>query len=281
MGAGDGRSTCAATPSRGLLQACARRWPRPKSATTSTATTRRSTRCRNACADARQRGGAVRAQRHAGQPVRADGALRARRRIHRRPDGAHLPLGRRRRRGAGQHPAAAAGAAGRRHDPAGRHRAAIKPDDAHYARSRLLALENTWGGQVLPLRLHRRGHGAGAARGLATHLDGARLFNAAVATAQARAAMRATTRAPSPATSTASRSASARAWARRWVPRCAARGSSSRAPTAAARCSAAACGRPACSLPPRCMRWTTTSTAWPRTTPTPAPWPKGCRACPA
>ena len=29
--------------------------------------------------------------------------------------------------------------------------AAIKPDDVHYARSRLLALENTWGGQVLPL----------------------------------------------------------------------------------------------------------------------------------
>jgi hypothetical protein len=27
----------------------------------------------------------------------------------------------------------------------------IKPDDAHFARTRLLALENTWGGQVLPL----------------------------------------------------------------------------------------------------------------------------------
>jgi len=27
----------------------------------------------------------------------------------------------------------------------------IKPDDAHFARTRLLALENTWGGKVLPL----------------------------------------------------------------------------------------------------------------------------------
>ena len=63
--------------------------------------------------------------------------------------------------------------------------AAIKPDDAHYARSRLLALENTWGGQVLPPDYIAAATALAQARGLATHLDGARLFNAAVATAQA------------------------------------------------------------------------------------------------
>jgi threonine aldolase len=59
--------------------------------------------------------------------------------------------------------------------------AAVKPDDAHFARSRLLALENTIGGKVVPLaacnELTTFAHG----KGLATHLDGARLFNAAVA----------------------------------------------------------------------------------------------------
>ena len=59
--------------------------------------------------------------------------------------------------------------------------AAIKPDDAHHARSRLLALENTWGGQVLPLPYIEAACALAHRRGLATHLDGARLFNAAVA----------------------------------------------------------------------------------------------------
>jgi len=58
----------------------------------------------------------------------------------------------------------------------------IKPDDAHFARSRLLALENTWGGQVLPQGYVVEACALAHARGLATHLDGARLFNAAVAT---------------------------------------------------------------------------------------------------
>ncbi len=62
--------------------------------------------------------------------------------------------------------------------------AAIKPDDAHYARSRLLALENTWGGNVLPLPYIEAATALARRRGLATHLDGARLFNAAVATAR-------------------------------------------------------------------------------------------------
>jgi threonine aldolase len=60
--------------------------------------------------------------------------------------------------------------------------AAIKPDDPHFARTRLLALENTWGGKVLPQDYVEAASGLARARGLATHLDGARLFNAAVAT---------------------------------------------------------------------------------------------------
>ena len=59
----------------------------------------------------------------------------------------------------------------------------IKPDDAHFARTRLLVLENTWGGQVLPLGYIEAATALARGRGLATHLDGARLFNAAVAEA--------------------------------------------------------------------------------------------------
>jgi threonine aldolase len=57
----------------------------------------------------------------------------------------------------------------------------IKPDDAHFAKTRLLTLENTWGGQVLPLGYIEAATALARRRGLATHLDGARLFNAAVA----------------------------------------------------------------------------------------------------
>jgi len=71
---------------------------------------------------------------------------------------------------------------------------AIKPDDAHFARTRLLALENTIGGQVLPMTYLDAATALARRHGLATHLDGARLFNAAVAVAaggDARAAARA------------------------------------------------------------------------------------------
>jgi threonine aldolase len=61
--------------------------------------------------------------------------------------------------------------------------AAIKPDDPHFARSRLLALENTLGGKVLPFAYLEQATALAKSRGLATHLDGARLFNAAVAQA--------------------------------------------------------------------------------------------------
>ncbi len=59
--------------------------------------------------------------------------------------------------------------------------AAIKPDDSHFARSRLLALENTLGGKLLPKAYLAEATVLVRKRGLATHLDGARLFNAAVA----------------------------------------------------------------------------------------------------
>jgi threonine aldolase len=59
--------------------------------------------------------------------------------------------------------------------------AAVKPDDAHFARSRLLCLENTIGGKVLPLAYVEAATDLARRHGLATHLDGARLFNAAVA----------------------------------------------------------------------------------------------------
>jgi len=59
--------------------------------------------------------------------------------------------------------------------------AAIKPDDLHFARTRLLALENTFGGRVMPLDWQQAATALARQHGLATHLDGARLFNAAVA----------------------------------------------------------------------------------------------------
>jgi len=62
--------------------------------------------------------------------------------------------------------------------------ASIKPDDAHFAKTRLLALENTWGGNVLPLDYIAQATALARRKGLATHLDGARLFNAAVASRQ-------------------------------------------------------------------------------------------------
>jgi threonine aldolase len=57
---------------------------------------------------------------------------------------------------------------------------AIKPADVHFARTRLLALENTMGGRVLPPAYLRAATDFVHARGIAAHLDGARLFNAIV-----------------------------------------------------------------------------------------------------
>ncbi|KRE88694.1 threonine aldolase [Frateuria sp. Soil773] len=59
--------------------------------------------------------------------------------------------------------------------------AAIKPVDPHFAHTRLLTLENTWHGRVLPMDYLRAAQELARERGLALHLDGARLYNAAVA----------------------------------------------------------------------------------------------------
>jgi threonine aldolase len=61
--------------------------------------------------------------------------------------------------------------------------AAIKPDDAHFARTRLLALENTLGGKLLPFDYVQAATDLAKRKGLQRHLDGARLFNAATAQA--------------------------------------------------------------------------------------------------
>lgn len=57
---------------------------------------------------------------------------------------------------------------------------AVKPDDYHHAVTRLLCLENTQGGRVLPLDYLDRAKECARSHGLALHLDGARVFNAAV-----------------------------------------------------------------------------------------------------
>lgn len=60
-------------------------------------------------------------------------------------------------------------------------RSAIKPDDFHFARSRLVCLENTQGGKAIAPAYFTRMRALADRHGLALHLDGARLFNAAVA----------------------------------------------------------------------------------------------------
>ena len=61
-------------------------------------------------------------------------------------------------------------------------RAAIKPADAHFAITRLLSLENTIGGRVLSLDYQQQARQFCDNHGLLLHLDGARVFNAAVET---------------------------------------------------------------------------------------------------
>ena len=64
-------------------------------------------------------------------------------------------------------------------------RKAVTPDESHYAATRVVALENTHnraGGRVFPLELAKDVAQAAREKGLLLHLDGARLFNAEVAT---------------------------------------------------------------------------------------------------
>lgn len=68
--------------------------------------------------------------------------------------------------------------------PLDRVEAAIRGSDQHEARTRLIALENTHnrcGGTVLPIDYLRQVRELADRHGLSVHLDGARVFNAAVA----------------------------------------------------------------------------------------------------
>ena len=56
----------------------------------------------------------------------------------------------------------------------------IKPDDFHFAHTRLLCLENTQNGKVLPLAYLEQAAEFAKQHQLGLHLDGARIFNAAV-----------------------------------------------------------------------------------------------------
>jgi len=56
----------------------------------------------------------------------------------------------------------------------------IKPDDPHFAITRLLCLENTTGGKILPMAYLKSARDFCDDKNLALHLDGARAFNAAV-----------------------------------------------------------------------------------------------------
>ena len=137
--------------------------------------------------------------------------------------GAHLPLGGGRRRGA----AAASSRSRSRTSPTARCALAdieanIKPDDAHFARTRLLCLENTLGGKPMPLDYLEAATRAGA-EPRAGHAPRRRAPVQRRGRAGGDAAGRA--RARSRAISTASRSASARAWARRSARRWSARAS--------------------------------------------------------
>lgn len=57
---------------------------------------------------------------------------------------------------------------------------AIKPDNFHFARTRLLCLENTQGGKILPMDYIKEASRFALDHKLERHLDGARVFNAAV-----------------------------------------------------------------------------------------------------
>ena len=64
---------------------------------------------------------------------------------------------------------------------------AVKPDNSHFARTRLLCLENTIDGKALSPDQHQRARDFADRHGLGLHLDGARLWNAAVSLGQSPA----------------------------------------------------------------------------------------------
>ena len=64
--------------------------------------------------------------------------------------------------------------------PLERFAAAVRAPDIHFAKTRLMVLENTFWGRVLPLDYQREAVALARAKGLSIHLDGARMMNAAV-----------------------------------------------------------------------------------------------------
>jgi threonine aldolase len=66
--------------------------------------------------------------------------------------------------------------------PLAKIKAAVKPDDSHFAITRLIALENTIGGMVIPESYIAEVSGFAKQASLGMHLDGARLYNAVVKT---------------------------------------------------------------------------------------------------
>lgn len=56
----------------------------------------------------------------------------------------------------------------------------IKPDNFHFAKTRLLCLENSQGGKALPMDYLAKAATFAKDEGLGLHLDGARIFNAAI-----------------------------------------------------------------------------------------------------
>ena len=271
-------STCAATPSPSRRRRCAPPWRPRRWATTCSATTRASTRCRK------------RSPRMLGfeaalfVPTGTQSNLCAILAHCQRGDeyivgqmAALLPLGRRRRGGVRQRAAAAARAPADGTLALADIEAAIKPDDRALRAHPAAGAGEHAGRQAAALRLRaagdrrwRRRKGLAAPSGRRAAVQRGGRAGGAAPAADARGERRAASR----SASTASRSASARGWARRSARRCAARASSSPARTASARWPAAACARPACWRRRRRTRWTTTSSGWPRTMRWRSGWPR-------
>ena len=145
--------------------------------------------------------------------------------------------------------------------------AAVKPDDSHFARTRLLCLENTIDGKALTVEQMQRSAALAARHGLGHHLDGARLWNAAAALGEDPAAVAAPFDSVSvclskglgaPVGSVLAGSAGFVAEARKWR-----------------KMLGGGCARPGWWPRPASTPSTTTSSGWPTTTPTRPGWPGG------
>jgi threonine aldolase len=253
--------------------------------TMSGATTPVSTRCRTSSPPARLRGRDVRAQRHPEQPVRHSGPLRR---------GDEYIVGQfqhtYRWEGGGAAVFGSVQPQPLENQPDGTLllsdiEAAIKPDDIHYARTRLLALENTWSGKLLPMTFVQD-----APRACAP----ARAEQITIWTVRA-CSMPRWRRRPSDRRQGAGRGAAHCHLLRQRVGlpeqgpgRTGRLGAVWRArlhhprPSGSARWRAVACASAACWPPPAPMHWTTRWTAWPTTTGWRSAWPgvcRGWRAC--